>query len=47
MDLWILWISDVQQLTMKVRTRWILMDVHHIRTSARTMADIIFNLREG
>ena len=47
LDLWIPWISDVEQLTIQVRTRWILMDVHHIRTGPRTMADVIFNLREG
>ena len=47
LDLWISRISDVEQLTVQVRTRWILMDVTHIRTSARTMADVTFNLREG
>ena len=47
LDLWVLWISDVKQLTIQVWTRWILMDVHHNRTGARTMADVIFNLREG
>ena len=46
-DLWIPRISDVEQLTIQVSTRWILMDVHHIRTGTRTMADVIFNLREG
>ena len=34
-DLWIPSISDVEQLTIQVRTRWILMDVHHIRTGGR------------
>ena len=46
LDLSFPWISDVEQLTVEVRTRWILTDVNHIRTGARTMADIIFHIRE-
>ena len=46
LELWIPRISDVEQLTIQGRTRWILMDVHHIRTGACTMADVIFDLRE-
>ena len=47
LDLWIPRISDVELLTIQVRTRWILMDVHHIRNGARSMADVIFKLPEG
>ena len=47
LDLWIPRISDLELLTIKVRTRWVLMDVHHIRNGSRTMADITFNHCEG
>ena len=46
LDLWIPQISYLEQLTIHVRTWWILMDVHHIRMGACTMADVIFNLPE-
>ena len=36
----------MQQPTIQVRTRWVLMDVHHIRNGTRTMADVIFNHRK-
>ena len=45
LDLWIPRISDVEQLTIQVWTRWVLMDVHHIRNGTRTMADVILNRR--
>ena len=45
-DLWLPQTSDVEQLTMKVRTRWVLMDIHHIMNGTRTMADVIFIHRE-
>ena len=47
LDLWIPRISDVEQLTIQIRPPWIPMDIQHIRTGARTMADVMFNLREG
>ena len=45
LDLWIPRISDVEQLTIEVWTRWVLMDVHHTRNGTRTMADVILNHR--
>ena len=47
LHLWLPRTSDVEQLTIQVRSRWVLMDIHHIRNGTRTMADIIFNHREG
>ena len=47
LDLWIPRTSDVEQLTSQFRTRWVFMDVHHIRNGTRTMADVRFNYREG
>ena len=46
-DLWIAWISDVEQLTIQVRTQWVLMDIHNIRNGTCTMANVIFNHPEG
>ena len=37
----------MEHLTIQVRTRWVLMDVHHIRNGTCTMADVIFKHREG
>ena len=47
LDLWIPLISDVVQVTIQGGTRWILMDVHHIRNGSHIMADVVFNHREG
>ena len=42
LDLWLPLTSDVEQLSLQVRTRWILMDIHHIMHGTRTMAEVIF-----
>ena len=42
LNLWIPRIFDVEQPTIEI-----LMNVHHIRTGARTIADVIFDLCEG
>ena len=47
LDLWLPWTSDVGQLTLQVRTRWLLMDIHDIMNRTRTMADVICDHREG
>ena len=47
LDLWLPRTSDVEQLTFQVRTRWILMDIHRIMNSSRTIAHVIFDHREG
>ena len=46
LDLWIPRISDVEQLTIQVWTRSVLMEVHHIRNGTHTMADVILNHHE-
>ena len=47
LDLWLPQTCDVEQLTLKVRTRWILMDTHHIMNGTSTMGDVIFDHLEG
>ena len=47
LDLWLPRTSDVERLTIQVRTRWVLMDIHHIINGTRTMADVVLNHREG
>ena len=47
LDLWLPQTCDVEQLTLKVRTRWILMDTHHIMNGTSTMGDVIFDRGEG
>ena len=47
LDLWLPRTSNVQQLTLQVQSRWILIDIHHIMNGTRTMADVIFDQREG
>ena len=47
LDLWLPRTSDVEQLTIQVRTRLVLMDLHHIRNGTCTMVDVIFNHHEG
>ena len=47
LDLWLPRTSNVEQLTIQVRTRWVLMDIHHIMNNSSTMAEVIFNHREG
>ena len=39
--------SDTEQLTLSVRTRWLLEDIKHIMNGTHTMADIIFDHRGG
>ena len=45
--LWLLWTSDIEQLTLQVRDPWLLQDVRHIVNGTRTMADIIFDHGRG
>ena len=47
LDLWLPRTSDMEQPTLHVRTRWLLMDIHHNMKGTRTMADVIFGHREG
>ena len=47
LDLWLSGTSNVEQLTLQVRTRWLLQDIHHIMNGTGTMADIIFDHRGG
>ena len=47
LDLWLPRNSDKKQLNLQVWTRWLLLDVHHIRRSTCTMADIIYDPRRG
>ena len=47
LDLWLPRTPDVEQLTIQVRTRGVLRDIHHIINRSRTMAEVIFNHHEG
>ena len=47
LDPWITRINNVEQLTLAVRIRWLLKDIHLIASGTRTMADVIFSHREG
>ena len=47
LDLWLPRTSDMEQLTIQVRTRWLLPDIQRIVNGTSTMADIIFDNRRG
>ena len=46
LDLWLPRTSDMEQLTLQVRTRWLLIDVHQIKNGTGITADVIFDNRE-
>ena len=47
LDLWLPRTSVMEQLTLQVRTRQLLMEIHHMMNGTRTMAHVIFDVREG
>ena len=47
LDLWLPRTSDMDQLTLQFRTRWLLMDINHIMNGTRTMRHVIFDHRKG
>ena len=47
LDLWRPQTSNMEHLILQVRTRWVLLDIHHIMNGTGTMADVLFHHHEG